>query len=221
MTPYYEQDGISIFLGDCQDVLPTIEAGNVDLVLTDPPYGISLQEHGRNGHDWSVVGDDDQTVGIAMLDALAASKTPRMVFGSPKRPWPGRWRQHLVWDKGPAVGGGGDPSTCWKTTWEVIQVADTPKLNGPRDSAVLRYWVGQRDYHHHPCQKPVPLLRYLIEKTTQPGATVADLFMGSGSTLVAAKETGRRAIGIEIEERYCEIAVRRLQQSVMNLAVAV
>ena len=216
MTPYYDDGQITIFHADCRDVLPTLEAGSVDLVLTDPPFGISLEEHGRNGYDWTVVGDRDQAVGAEIV-ALCRERWPVIAFASPKRPWPGHWRQHLVWDKGPAVGGGGDPATCWKPTWELIQVAGTGKLNGKRDSAVLTYWVGQADYHYHPCQKPISLLRYLIEKTTEPGQLVIDPFMGSGSTLRAAKDLGRRCIGIEIEERYCEISVKRLRQQVLPL----
>lgn len=218
--PYYDRDGITIYCGDCHDVLPLIDLASTSLMLTDPPYGISLEEHGRNGYDWNVAGDGSQDSGIAAIAKARACGIPMLVFASPKKPWPGIWRQHLVWDKGPAVGGGGDPSTCWKTTWELIQAWNTGKLNGKRDSAVLTYWVGQRDFHFHPCQKPISLLSYLISKTTSAGDLVLDPFMGSGGTLRAAKDLGRRAIGIEVEERYCEIAVRRLQQSVLPMEVA-
>jgi len=215
MTPYYDRDGITIYCGDAREILPSLD--NADLVLTDPPYGIALEEHGRNGYDWTIAGDHDQDLGQWALDYCRARRFPVVTFASPKKPWLGEWRQHLVWDKGPAVGGGGDPATCWKSTWELIQTWNTGRLNGPRESAVLTYWVGQRDFHDHPCQKPVSLLTYLIQKTTGPDALVVDPFMGSGSTLVAAKNLGRRAIGIELEEKYCEIAVKRLQQQVLPL----
>jgi hypothetical protein len=125
--PYYEQDGITIYHGDCREVLPTLES--VDLVLTDPPYGVALQEHGRNGHDmrkshtWCVVGDDDQSLGQAVIDQCRAQHLPVVAFASAKRPWAGQWRQHLVWDKGPAVGGGGDIATCWKQTGDPTQLS--------------------------------------------------------------------------------------------------
>ena len=211
IAPYYDCDGITIYHGDCREVVPAL--GAFDLLLTDPPFGIGLKEHGRNGHNWSIVGDHDQSVGIEMLSRFESS--PAIVFASPKKPWPGQWRQFLVWDKGPAVGGGGDRATCWKFDWELIQIRKIPSLNGKRDSSVLRYWIGQSDYALHPNQKPTDLLRYLVWKATIDGDLVVDPFMGSGSTCLAAKLEGRRAIGIEVEEKYCEIAANRLQQEVL------
>lgn len=204
-------DGIALYHADCLDVLPLLVPGRVDLVLTDPPYGIALAEHGRNGHDWTVAGDADQTLGIAALKQCADMST--IVFASPQNPWPGQWRQHLVWDKGPAVGGGGDRRTCWKFSWELIQVRKTGPHRGQRDSSVLRYPMTQGDYHLHPNAKPLALLRYLITKASY--GRVLDPFTGSGTTLRAAKDLGRRAIGIEIEEKYCEIAARRLEQEML------
>jgi DNA modification methylase len=209
VKPYFEDDAVTIYHGDCREVWPLL--GPVGLILTDPPYGIGLMEHGRNGYNWAVVGDESQAIGVEML----ATGGPQIVFANPMKPWPGKWRQFLVWDKGPTVGGGGDPAKCWKQSWELVQVRGTPRLNGQRDEAVLRCHVTQQDYHWHPCQKPVRLLRYLIEKATEPNELVLDPFMGSGSTLRAAKDAGRRAIGIETEERYCEIAAKRMAQAVL------
>lgn len=213
MKPYYEQDGIQIFHGDCREILPTL--GPVDHVITDPPYGIALQEHGRSGRDWTIPGDADQELGNAVLEAFASR--PTVAFASPKKPWAGQWRQHLVWDKGPAVGGGGDLATCWKPTWELIQVRNHRELSGPRDSGVLTFWIGPQNYEFHPAQKPLALMTYLVGKTTDPGETILDPFMGSGTTLRAAKDLGRKAIGIEISERWCEVAAKRMSQSVLPL----
>jgi len=210
-TPYYERNGITIFHGDCRDILPHL--GPVDLVLTDPPYGIALEEHGRSGYDWTIQGDSSSSLGESVLSSVA--NLPTVTFAPLKRPWPGKWRQILIWDKGPAVGGGGDPLTCFKQTAELIQFRNTGHLNGGRDSAVLRFWIAPNDYHYHPVEKPLPLIRYLIQKFTRVDETILDPFMGSGTTLRAAKDLGRRAIGIEIEERYCEIAVKRLAQEVL------
>jgi len=101
--------------------------------------------------------------------------------------------------------------------WELIQVANNGPLNGSKESGVLRWPVSSGSFADHPCQKPLGLVRKLINK--HGGTTILDPFMGSGTTLRAAKDLGRRAIGIEIEERYCEIAVKRLQQSVLPLEI--
>jgi DNA modification methylase len=84
---------------------------------------------------------------------------------------------------------------------------------GPRDSAALRYWISQADMPDHPTQKPIALMKYLIEKLTQPGDTVVDLFMGSGTTGVACVQTGRRFIGIEVDPTYYAIAERRIAEA--------
>jgi DNA modification methylase len=206
-------DGITLIHGDCRKILPHLEP--VDLVLTDPPYGIELESHGQIfvRDDIHVVGDGSQELGSEVLTMCWQMSLPQVVFSSPKAPWPGYWRQWLVWDKGPSVGIGGDRETCWKFDWEIIQVRLTPPLNGQRDTSVLRFHVCAADYGLHPCQKPVQLLNYLINKV--PGTNILDPFAGSGTTLVAAKQLGRKCIGIEIEEKYCEIAANRLRQEVL------
>ena len=209
MKPYYEEPGITIYCADCRDVLPHLP--KVDLVLTDPPYGIALESH--RGSRWSVIGDETQDVGLWALHFL--HKIPAVTFANPMRPWPGPWGQFLVWDKGPALGGGADPARYWKLTWELIQVRMLGVLHGQRDSAVLRYWATPQMAALHPCQKPLPLIRYLLGKVCAP--VILDPFMGSGTTLVAAKQLGRRAIGIEIERKYCDIAIERLRQEVLPL----
>lgn len=220
MKPYYSEAGIEIYHGDCREVLAELvklpaHLALAPIVITDPPYGIALKENGRNGYDWNVIGDEDQTLGVEVLSGFERHGIPVLAFASPKKPWPGKWRQHLVWDKGPAVGGGGDRETCWKFDWELIQVARVPELSGKRESSVLRYWIGQADYAFHPNQKPLPLLQYLIGKATREGDTVFDPFAGSGSTLVAAKQMGRKAVGIEVRRDYCDIIVSRLAQGVL------
>ena len=212
--PYFERDGIVIYHGDCLELLP--EIGPVDLVLTDPPYGIGLDNHGRSANDYRIRNDESQDVGEAALRFL--ERYPTIAFASPMKPWSGRWRQHLVWDKGPAVGGGGDIATCWKPCWEMVQVRKNKPLNGGRDSAVLTFWTGPQKTNH-PAEKPVSLIAYLVGKASESGEAILDPFMGSGTTLVAAYQLGRKAIGIEIEERYCEIAAKRLEQQVLPLEI--
>ena len=121
-----------------------------------------------------------------------------------------------MWHK-PGLGIGGDPDVCWRMDWELVQVANNPPLEGGRDSGVLSYTMRPADFWAHPAQKPVSLMEYIVGKI--PGEPVLDPFMGSGTTLVAAKNLGRKSIGIEIKERYCEIAAERLSQGVLDLGV--
>ncbi len=145
---------------------------------------------------------------------------PALVFGTCRvtRP-PIPIRAVLVWDKGGHVGMG-DLSLPWKQNWEHIYVSGTGFI-GQRGTGVLRFnalapWAGE---YSHPHEKPVELMRELIGKCA-PLAEIVDPFMGSGTTLRAAKDLGRKAIGIEIEERYCEIAARRCSQEVLDLMVS-
>lgn len=217
MKPYYEHGGIEIYHGDCREILPQLA---FNLVVTDPPYGISLDNHdpaveSSRPNGWNIVGDHNDELAYWITGYCAQRRVPLICFGSPKKNGL-LCKQMLVWDKGPAVGGGGDPENYWKYTFELIYVSGTGKLNGDRDSAVLRYWITPADTPLHPAQKPISLLKYLLSKTTWAGTLVCDPFMGSGSTLEAAKSFGQNAIGIEIEERYCELAAKRLSQEVFQ-----
>lgn len=207
--------------GDCLEILPSIAAASVDAVITDPPYGIKYKNkrHDIRPRQYAEMldGDGDQTVGQAVIDSLSVQGLPICVFAHHRYPWVGNWRQWLVWDKGGAVGGGGDIATCWKFTWELIQVGGFGRLNGNRDESVLRYPIGQSSMHHHPTQKPLGLMIYLIEKLTNPGDTILDPFMGSGTTGVACIETGRNFIGIEREPSYFAIAEKRIEAAATAL----
>lgn len=204
-----------LILGNCLDCLDEVVA---DCVVTDPPYGINLADNSKGGRygrrkkawQYAIIGDDTNELGVAVLERFLT--LPVVAFASPKRPWPGEWSSFLVWDKGPAVGGGGDVKRCWKPTWELIQVARAGILNGQRDAAVLRHWVTPNLSAEHPAAKPVDLMLYLIEKVSSVGQTIFDPFMGSAGTIVAALRCGRKAIGIEIHEPYFDIAVRRVRE---------
>jgi DNA modification methylase len=215
LTPYYEDDAVTIYHGDALDVLPALlDAGCV--LVTDPPYGIahSSNRPGAPRRGRAIANDESTAVRDAVLRAWAGR--PAIVFGSCRvaaPPMP--LRATLVWDKGGHVGMG-DLDLPWKQNWEHIYVSG-PGFVGRRDTGVLRFnalapWAGA---YTHPHEKPVELLRELVGKCA-PLATVLDPFMGSGTTLRAAKDLGRKAIGIEIEERYCEIAARRMGQDVMD-----
>jgi DNA modification methylase len=219
MKPYYQDESCTIYHGDCREILPQLEP--VDLVLTDPPYGIQHVSGYAEGKTWAaswgrtaIANDHSTEARDWALQFLAG--TPAIVFGSWKIDKPTGVRQVLIFDKGPAFGMG-DLSFPWKNSFEEIYVIGDGYV-GTRDEAVLRGHLvvtWESSGRHHPNAKPVSLMAYLMSK--HPGSTILDPFMGSGTTLRAAKDLGRKAIGIEIEEKYCEIAVKRLAQEVLPL----
>lgn len=216
MKPYYDEAGIQILHGDCREVLPCIIA---DALVCDPPYGIKLRNGDVDGHRskrWnSIIGDDDTSLGEWLIRWANELNMTVAVFASPWKPWKGRWRNQIVWDKGGAVGGGGDIATCLKRSWELLQVSNPYPIRGPRCESVWRYPITPDDTKLHIAAKPVPLMSRIINTFTRQGDVILDATCGSGSTLVAAKLAGHRAIGIEIDERHCEIAANRLRQGVL------
>ena len=218
MKPYYSDESVTIFHGDCRDVLPTLD--KVDLVLTDPPYGIAF-ESSKTGHDGgvalpSIQGDEDATVRDFVVKNFQC--VPMLVFGSWKVSKPVGVKAVLVWEKGDHVGMG-DLSLPWKPNTEEIYVIGSG-FTGHRGSSVIRIpapvsWNSTNHGRSHPNEKPVALIKELLLKC--PEGVVLDPFMGSGTTLRAAKDLNRKAIGIEIEEKYCEIAANRMSQLAMQL----
>lgn len=209
MKPYYEQDGITIYHGDCRELLPI----DADVMVTDPPYGIDYKSGAQSTGktDQKIRGDKD----TSLRDfALEGWRGPALVFGSPKAPKPQGTRMTLIWDQKGALGMGA-LDLPWKPSWQEIYVLGKG-FKGRRDGAVLAYAPVQAmacNGRVHPHQKPVSLMAALLHKC--PPGIVLDPFMGSGTTLRAAKDMGRKAIGIEIEKKYCEIAVKRLAQGVL------
>lgn len=213
--PYYEGDGVVLYHGDCLEVTAWLAA---DVLVTDPPYGIGWSQHGAYDSPQATPGIVNDHSTDARDGALAAwGDKPAVVFGSPLLP-PADAVQAVAWIKPPdsglfgAVGG-------WRRDWESIYLCGkwSATQQPVRRSGVLRSQHGsQATYKQgHPHTKPIDVLEQLID--TCPPGVIADPFAGSGSTLVAARNLGRKAIGAEIEERYCEIIARRLDQAVLPL----
>lgn len=203
MTPYYQDASVTIYHGDCREVSAWLYA---DVMLSDPPYGIAYRSGMKGALPRSIAGDADTTARDQALRDW--SPKPALIFGTWKRPAPDGTRMMLVWDTKGALGMG-DLSIPWKPAHQQVYVIGTG-FSGPRTTDVLSFAPVQSTAANgrtHPHEKPVTLLQHLLGKC--PTGVVADPFMGSGSTLVAAKSLGRRAIGIEIDERYCEIAAQR------------
>lgn len=228
--PYYDDGFCRIYHADCRDVLD--EIGEFDLLLTDPPYGIEFKSNRRDdtpAFDF-IKGDDDAIGIVKMLEQVVRQNLRRYrhgyVFG-PLALAPlvaaGLVQEpiELIWDKG--MFGMGDLSLPWASQHEAIQFlvgvkskANVAKGEGRlaarmRQGSVLRFQrPNSAGATKHPTEKPVALLRALIESSSCIGESVFDPFMGVGSTLVAARLEGRTAVGIEVDERYCEAAARRL-----------
>jgi len=212
--PYYQDDQATIYHGDCREILPLLEPGSIDLVLTDPPYGIS-HRRGKAGDRGKgitkgadIMHGDSHPFTPSILLAFDEIITWGANFYCRQLPDTGRW---LIWDK-QGHGGSGDfaeAEVAWHSKGRAIKIFRHMWLGVQRDSEV-------GEARLHPTQKPCRLLTWCIQQSKNEAAGyILDPFMGSGTTLRAAKNLGRKAIGIEIEERYCEIAVKRLAQGVL------
>ena len=202
-----EDGSVSLICGDCLEVLPTLEAGSIDAVVTDPPYGVKLANHGAFAGDWTVSGDESCNVAERVLSACRRLGVSIAAFASPDLPYTGKWNSRLVWHK-PGRGLGGDWERCWLRDWELVLVHAVRPIR-KKESSVLRFRPSA--CKHHVCEKPVALIEYLVDQLG--GETILDPFMGSGTTGVACVNLGRKFVGIELERKYFDIAVRRIQQA--------
>ena len=211
MKPYYQDESVTIYHGDARSILPLED---ISVIVSDVPYGIAYDSGARRMNlSSSISGDDDTSLRDWML--YLYKEKPALIFGSWKRPKPAGTHTLLIWDTKGALGMG-DLSVPWKPAHQEIYVIGHG-FTGRRDTDVLSIAPVQSTAANgrtHPHEKPVQLMRVLIGKC--PEGTILDPFMGSGTTLRAAKDLGRKAIGIEIEERYCEIAAKRMAQEVFN-----
>ncbi len=211
LKPYYgPHAGITIYHGDCREILPQLP--RFDLVLTDPPYGInrdgmreSTSSHGgRKAYDF--LGWDSAVPPREVFDMLFSAADHQIIWGAnyfpmylpPRMGW-------LFWDKGQRICGS-DGELAFTSFDTALRVFTLNRVELMLDGAV------------HPTQKPWKLMSRCIAHADRHDAIAAivDPFMGSGTTLRAAKDAGRNCVGIEIEEKYCAIAAKRLEQEVLN-----
>jgi DNA modification methylase len=220
VTPYYDAGGITIYHGDCRFILPTLQA---DLLLTDPPYGIGADRNLRAGkrHGKAAVASRDYGRGnwdhqppAWLIEQAIEAAQYAIIWGGNYFSLTGSacW---LIWDKDNGRNGYADCELAW--------------TNLPGAVRRIRYrWMGMLQEHAgdnkearvHPTQKPIEVMQWAISVAPADCITILDPFMGSGTTLVAAKNLGRQAVGIEIEEQYCEMAAKRLAQEVLPLSAS-
>ena len=199
MKPYYQDEWVTIYHGDCREILPQLP--KVDLVLTDPPYGITKAE-------WDVV-PSTETFG-----KLFNISERQIIFGGHFMDLPSKdgW---IIWDKMPFLKNGNQAELLWTSFLKkniIIDfryagnvVGDTKRPNYKREKTVFT------------SEKPFEFVTLLIDKYSNKNDLILDPFLGSGTTAYCAKKLNRRCIGIELEEKYCEIAAKRCSQSVMRL----
>jgi site-specific DNA-methyltransferase (adenine-specific) len=241
VKPYYDHAGIQIYHGDCREILPTLP--KCDLLLTDPPYGVTQNVWDDSSvtfevldriacpvvctaqnpftaqlicrysmrFKWADVWEKTQATGFLNCKVMPMRQHEDvLIFCDGKMPYfpqitarvPANIRPHL----------------------DTVETGSYGKYNAKRERtiaidetyprSVVKFANSQDGLH--PTGKPFALFSYLMRSYSAPGQTVLDPFMGSGTTLAVAKHTGRRAVGIEIEERYCEIAAKRLSQEVFD-----
>jgi len=208
-APYYQEDGITIYHGDCRQIVPLL--GKVDLLLTDPPYGIgrdggkqTTSKHGgRKAYEFK--GWDSSAPKQWEIQMLMESADRHIIWGGnyfvnalhPAMKW-------LVWDKGQRICQS-DGELAWTNLEGALRICTINRVELMKDGA------------QHPTQKPVKLMQWCINQAGDGVETILDPFAGSGTTGRAAKDMGKKAILIERDEQYCEIAAARLAQGVLGL----
>lgn len=229
MEPYYADDYVTLYLGDCRTVAGWLAA---DVLVCDPPYGRAWKQGSgsRNGRKYTgryshpgIAGDGDTEVRDAALEAWG--DRPAIVFGDALIDRPAGVRQALGYRK-PSGSGTKGTYGGFLRDLELVYLTGPwlPGLNGRSSVLVsgernIASTYGLAARYGHPHAKPVDVMETLLRAC--PPGDIADPFAGSGSTLVAARNLGRRAVGVELDERYAEKAARRLSQGVLDLAGAV
>ena len=217
MSIYYQDEHVTLYHGDCLEIDTWLEA---DVLVTDPPYGI-----GWSKGDWAKSNTPGANTGIQNDDTTDArdkalqqwGSQPAIVFGSLQAKYPKNWDRMLVFEK-PLNAGLFGSRKPWLRNWEPIFIlGDWPDQTPTRSAVIATTWKAASGYNGyitatgHPHTKPLDVMEELI--TACPPGVIADPFAGSGSTLVAARNLGRKAIGVELEEKYAEIIANRLSQN--------
>ena len=215
MKPYYEEAGIVIYHGDCRLVLPTLP--KVALVLTDPPYGIGFGEYESYKDDpkgyrefvWGITEECERHVDLGWVCIFQTAKKCREWHEI----FPREWR--LIACPKTFVQIFKVTGPTWATDYALVWPIGKPPQTGKGRDWKVSNTANMQFHRGHPCARPLEQVRYIADCLSEHDNLILDPFMGSGTTLVAAKQLGRRAIGIEIESKYCDIAIERFRQQVL------
>lgn len=236
--PYYQDERVTLYHGDCREVMAEMDERSVDAVITDPPYSDRTHEmtrsnsngakrHGNRvlsgsfGFD-SITAEDLalalSTAGRISRRWLVANVDYRHAFAFSDAPPEGlRLLRIGVWIKtnpNPQISGD-RPAQGWEAIAYMHRDDLRPSWTGGGRAA--NFVLPNAQKHGHPTTKPVEMVRQFVRWFTEPGDVVFDPFAGSGTTLRAALDEGRKAIGVELDERYCEVIAKRLSQGALDL----
>lgn len=243
MRPYYSDDAVTLYHGDAWDLLQSTEGESFDCVITDPPFDArthAMARSNRNGNGYGGGGNRvlsggsdvrfahmDHPAQVALFERLGAITRRWVVsnlgtdtaFRFELDPPPGlRVLRVGAWVKTnpmPIISSD-RPAMGWEPIVYMHREDQKPRWN---NGGRAGNWVGPTSQGSgHPTQKPLAMVESWVAAFTDPGDLILDPFAGSGTTLLAAKNNGRRAVGCELDERFCEIAARRLTQGVLDLA---
>jgi len=219
---FYQDDWATIYCGNCLEIMPLMEPEGVDLVVTDPPYFLPVQHYqtrkkfSRNFSDLGILEHFFKDFFRLINISISQNGTIYMFCDGQSYPlfyyhlYPFcKALRPLIWDKKTSINGYG-----WRHQHEIIIFAEMPtsKPIPTGDGDILRFDAVKVDVREHPAEKPFKLINSLVKKSTIEQQLVFDPFLGSGTTCIVAKNLNRKSIGIEINPKYCEIAVKRLKQ---------
>lgn len=218
MSIYYQDDYVTLYLGDCLEQTAWLEA---DVLVTDPPYGVAWQSSTMSNaivpNQQTVANDATPEVRDKALELWG--KRPALVFGSWRVDRPKGVNNRLIWHKAANIPG--MRASAWYSADEEIYQIGTGFVGKPEQNVLVTHdrrdgAYGEVAKYGHPTPKPVGLMERLVAKC--PEGVIADPFAGSGATLIASRNLGRKAIGVEMEEKYCELIATRLSNQVMDFS---
>ena len=237
MKPYYADDSVTLYHGDCREVLASLDDQSIDCVITDPPYSDRTHEMTRSNSNGAKRHGNRVLSGTFGFDSITAEDLSEVMTecGRISRRWvvanmdyrhafaftetPPRGLRLLrvgVWVKtnpNPQISGD-RPAQGWEAIAYMHRTDLRPSWNGGGRAA--NFVMPNAQNHGHPTTKPLDMVRQFVQWFTNPGDVILDPFSGSGTTLRAAVDEGRRAIGVELDERYCEVIAKRLAQGAFD-----
>jgi DNA modification methylase len=194
---------VTLIRGDCLEIMPTLEAGSVDAVITDPPYGLDYRKN-----EWDASIPEWISVARALSNIVIFTTAPTTLWDYPRPDWVCDWHRRAAASR-TAQGG--------FNHWSPILVYGNVKFSVDYYETAFGKTINENRGIDHPSPKPLELYKWILIESTNPGDTILDPFMGSGTTGVACVQTGRRFIGIEIDPGYFKIAKKRIAEAQLQI----